>query len=157
MPRIQMRERGRDDSPRLRHQVEKLYAPILFAARPTRCSIAQPETEQSPMNFIIEEPLRYEDALFAVRKFERQYQVSTEDLFKSLAESKGIRAEVHPDDLYEWRSYYEFVKRVDAKLARLLKSNTELTAEDLIYSSGGPNCASSLTGSKKQQDLCLAA
>lgn len=110
------------------------------------------------MKFIIEEPLHYEDALFAVRKFERQYQISTNELFNSLAESKGIvGVEVHPDDLYEWRSYYEFVTRVDEKLAELLRSNAELTQDDVVYSSGGPNRASIPTGSKKQQQLCLAA
>lgn len=109
-------------------------------------------------DFIVEQPLHYAEALSAVRKFETQYQISTEQMLKNLAESKADCIAVDPDDLYEWRTYYDFVARVDAKLQQLLGSNVgELGEADLVYSSADPNCTRKPTASQKNQELSLAA
>jgi len=105
------------------------------------------------MNFT-EEPLHYHEALESIQTFERRYKIASADLFGAPAASKPA-VDVHCDDLYEWRSYYEFVSRVDAKLGQLLAAGVEFGEDDLVYS--GSSRSSNSTVSKKNQDLSLAA
>jgi hypothetical protein len=116
----------------------------------------QKKTEKIDLNFI-EEPLGYNDALLEVQKFEREYKVASAELFAALAAGKECLY-FHSDDIYEWRSYYEFLCGIDAKLGKLLESNAELGEDDLAYSgASGSTRISKVAGSKRKQDLSLAA
>jgi len=79
--------------------------------------------EEKNMEFN-EQPLTYVDVVAQVTRFERQYKVRSEDFFDAL--DRGVSSvDVHPEDLYEWRSYFGFKTDLDARLARVLLENGE--------------------------------
>jgi hypothetical protein len=81
-----------------------------------------------------EHPLTYRDAVTYLRAFEAQYQTRSDDYFRALAKGEG-RIEIDPDDLYEWRSYFEFVTLIDSKLQSAISENP--IEDGLPFSSSG--------------------
>ena len=79
-----------------------------------------------------EEPLLYPEAINALRKFERQHGIDSNTLFMGLAHGKPS-VKIDPDDLFEWRSYFEFAKQVEEKLANILEKSPEVL-DDVFYS-----------------------
>jgi hypothetical protein len=82
-----------------------------------------------------EHPLTYRDAVTYMRAFEAQYQTRSDDYFRALAKGEG-RIEIDPDDLYEWRSYFEFVTLIDSKLETAISENP-IEDGGLPFSSSG--------------------
>jgi hypothetical protein len=101
-----------------------------------------------------EHPLLYIEAVRLMRKFERAYSVSSEELFSALQRGEG-KVEVDPDDLFEWRTYFHFKKEVEARLERFLKNRREL--EDVVYASTGCVEAPQRTSRDRRQSAALVA
>ncbi len=80
-----------------------------------------------------EQPLTYAEAVEQVSKFERMYKITSEEFFASL--DKGTSGvDVHPDDLYEWRSYFAFKSDLDARLATALREESGEPIQEVVYS-----------------------
>jgi len=103
-----------------------------------------------------EQPLSYAEAVAQVVKYERMYKIRSEDFFESL--DKGtVNVDVHPDDLYEWRSYFSFKSDLDARLAALLRENGD-AIEEVEYSiSGGVQPRMKAHSAAANNNLALAA
>ena len=80
-----------------------------------------------------EQPLTYAEAVEHVSKFERLYKTGSEEFFAAV--DKGTSAvDVHPDDLYEWRSYFAFKSDLDARLANALREESGEPLQEVVYS-----------------------
>jgi hypothetical protein len=62
-----------------------------------------------------DQPLLYEEALNQMRKLEGQYKIRSEELFSALAQGERT-PEIDDDDLFDWRTYFEFAKEVEHRL-----------------------------------------
>ena len=71
---------------------------------------------------INENPMSYQDVVVYLQEFEAKYHVDTEDYFSRLDKGEGS-IEVDSDDLYEWRSYFEFKKVIESKLKTALQDS----------------------------------
>lgn len=106
---------------------------------------------------INEQPLEFREAICAVRQFERQYKISSEELFGALDQGQG-KVEVHADDLYEWRSYFEFTLQVQARLRACLESASPVELEEIHYAASA--CADTSKKpleSREKRTLAVAA
>ena len=64
----------------------------------------------------IEQPLTYGEARRGVWKFEHEHKVSSAALFAGKCDG----ANINPDVLFEWKSFYDFVCEVDRRVASAL-------------------------------------
>ncbi len=65
-----------------------------------------------------------------MRQFERHYRIASEELFSCLKRGES-RIEIDPDDLYEWRTYFDFTKEVDAEIEAFLRETPSLN--EVVY------------------------
>jgi hypothetical protein len=79
-----------------------------------------------------EQPLTYPEAFAEVLKFEKLYKINSQDFFDSL-DNGTPSVEVHPDDIYEWRSYFAFKSELDSRLNRMLGDSAE-PIQEIVYS-----------------------
>ncbi len=114
-----------------------------------------PEGELPKMEFQ-EEPLLYPEAIAALREFERVYHVDSENLFGALERGESV-IEIDPDDLYEWRSYFEFAKEVEFRVDQFLAEAPD-ELEEVVYSpSVGNEPTRNVKRPRDQRALALAA
>lgn len=106
---------------------------------------------------IHEQPLEFREAIAAVREFEIRYKISSEELFAALAQGQG-KVEVHADDLYEWRSYFEFTQQVQARLRACLEDAPAVDLEEIHYASAACGDTTKKTlQSREKRTLAVAA
>lgn len=100
----------------------------------------------------IEQPLTYGEARRGVWKFEHDHKVSSAALFAGKCEG----ANINPDVLFEWKSYYDFVCEVDRRVASALADRRQL--EEVRYSSKpGGEAHAQTPEQRKQASMCVAA
>ena len=100
-----------------------------------------------------EQLLTYQEAVTHVQKYERLYKTASEEFFAALEKGEASN-EIHPDDIYEWRSYLAFKKDIEARLATVLGDNGE-PIDEVEYS---PNSGLHVRSkAQANQSLALAA
>jgi hypothetical protein len=102
-----------------------------------------------------ENPVTYADVMGYLREFESRYGIASEVYFELLAKG-GSSREVDPDDLYEWRSYFDFKKMIESRLEKALQDSA-IDDEMLFSPVGGPSLSQEVPSCPANNNLALAA